>query len=64
MRPQEGWLFDKSVFLRRAFTHCLYVDSNNVVHNYQEEIENLEGLENTVQLAKEKLNNLTISLAR
>ena len=55
MQTQGGWLFDKSVFLRRAFTHYLYVDSNNVAHNYQEEIENLEGLENIVQLAKEKL---------
>ena len=55
MQTQGGWLFDEFVFLRRAFTHYLYVDSNNVVHNYQEEIENLEGLENVVQLAKEKL---------
>lgn len=55
MQAQGGWLFDKSVFLRRAFTYYSYVDGNNVVRNYQEEIENLEVLENAVQLAKEKL---------
>ena len=55
MRPQEGWLFDEFVFLRRAFSHCSYVDGNNILRDYQEEIESLEKLETIVELAKEKL---------
>lgn len=55
MRPQEGWLFDEFVFLRRAFSRCAYVDSNNMLRDYQEEIESLEKLETIVELAKEKL---------
>lgn len=55
MRPQEGWLFDEFVFLRKAFSHCSYVDSSYILHDYQEEIESLEKLETVVELAKEKL---------
>lgn len=55
MQTQGGWLFDEFVFLRRAFSRCSYVDINNIVRNYQEEIESLEKLETIVELAKEKL---------